>query len=143
MLPGFTQRPPASPLTACSSYKFLVAVSRDMDEAIARDDPGTRLAAYEYGGSSHIPYDKLKSHKSRDSRWDRILKFYGRARKAVGPHDMSYMMGEGVVRSIAPKGHGAEPRRELDRDVTAFLDALLSNETARERLKLAIAVRER
>ena len=124
-------------------YKFLVAVSRDMDEAIARDFPGTRRLEYEYGGSRHVPYDKIKEHKSRDSRWDRILKFFGRARKAVGAHDMSYMMGEGVVRSIAPKGHGAEPRRKLVRDVAAFLDALLSNETARERLKLAIAVRER
>jgi hypothetical protein len=123
-------------------HAFLLELSHVMEEAIAKDDPNDRLAAYEPGGAHHVAFANA-SEATRDRRWSRWVPFVGRARRSVGQADHSALMGTGVAHALNPKGHGADARRKLGIEPKQFLASLLADEGARERLKRAIAAVER
>ena len=124
-------------------HALLLELSHVVAEAIARDDPAAHEDAFEPGGAQHVTYAKSKSKSTRTKRWTRIQAFLGRARRAVGDVDFSFMMGESIAGTLKPRGHGADARRTPVRDPQAFLDALLEDVAVRERLKRAIASKER
>ena len=124
-------------------HAFLLEVSRLIEEAIARDEPGAgKRETYEPGGARHVPFTEA-GKTVRNERFNGIMKFFGRARRAVGKIDYSAIMGSGVANALNPKGHGADGRRKLGLDVPVFLESLLKDEDARQRLKKAIAAVER
>ena len=89
-------------------HNFMVALTKVMAAAIAQDDPdaGTRDAAYEPGGARHVRFlDASKSTQGR--RFDRVTKFFDRARRAIGKKDYSAAVGTGVANALNRKGHGA------------------------------------
>ena len=124
-------------------HAFMTEVSKIMEEAIAVDDPkaSARDPAFAPNGAKHTPFPKA-CDTVRDTRWNRVVHFFGRINRAVGKTDASTIMGEGIANSIAGKGHGADRRRRLV-EPGAFLDALLARPEVRERLKKKIAERER
>ena len=125
-------------------HNFMVALTKVMAAAIAQDDPdaGTRDAAYEPGGARHVRFlDASKSTQGR--RFDRVTKFFDRARRAIGKKDYSAAVGTGVANALNRKGHGALEERYLGLETRAFLEALLRDEGARKKLKAAIAEVER
>ena len=125
-------------------YAFLETISEIMAEAIAEDDPaeGTRPETYEPGGALHVPA-KRASDRTRDTRWNRWVPFIGRASRALGAKDHSWLMGKGVGHALMPRGHGDDVRRRLGLEPGAFLAALLEDEAVRARIKKAIADVER
>ena len=124
-------------------HAFMLKLSELMEEAIAQDDPTarTRDPDYEPNGRFHVPFTQ-GSHDTKTRRWNRVSKWYNRARRTVGMHDHSSMLGTGVADALHPKGHGSQCCK-LGIDARAFLDALLKDDRARARLKTAIAAVER
>ena len=122
-------------------YRLLLEISKLMREAIAADEPDTRDPRYAPGGCKHVPFEKA-SASTKDSRWQRFLPFWMRSRRSVGDVDASTMVGAMAVNALNPRGHGADMRRRVP-DAQAMLRAILNDDTARERLKRAIATHER
>eukprot|EP00966_Prymnesium_polylepis_P051259 1186395-Prymnesium_polylepis.2 len=122
-------------------YVFLLEISRVLEDAIAADDPIDRKDAYAPGGKQHKPYKKA-GETTRDDRWNRVLRYFGRGKRSVGKDDYSYIVGEGCANAIAPVGHGADPRRKIV-DSREFLEALLARPEVRNRIKKAISDIER
>jgi hypothetical protein len=120
---------------------FLQELSALIAEAIARDEQ-PRMQAYEPGGRLHVPLSKA-GERTEDERWNRWVPFIGRARRMLGVEDHSRLMGRGVVNALSPRGHGADPRRKLGIDSRVWLEEVMADEGARERLKRAIEAVER
>ena len=120
---------------------FLLELSKLVEEAIAVDDSQAHIPAYEPGGQRHVPYAKA-CDTTKETRRERILKFFGRGKRAVGTADYSTIVGEACANSLCGRGHGADPRMRIV-DRKPFLDALLERPEVRERLKKAIADAER
>ena len=128
-------------------HAFLLDLSDLLEEAIAREDPQPTTAPgirpdTMPGGAHHVPFHQA-SPVTQYHRWNRVVRFFGRARRSVGDTDMSAILGSGIAASLNRKGHGADPRRRLARDTAVFLSTLLSDDGAREHLKRAIATHER
>jgi hypothetical protein len=128
-------------LDGARAYTLLLELSKILEEAIAVDDPCTHKPAYAPGGERRVPYQQA-SDTTKDTRWNQVVRFFGRAKRSVGLKDFSTMVGEGVANGIVGKGHGADPRRKLGAR-GPLLDALLARPEVRERIKKKIAEMEK
>ena len=79
-------------LDGARAYALLLEISKIVEEAIAVDDPGTHNPAYAPVGAHHVPFTKA-CDTTKDTRWNQIVRFFGRAKRSVGPTDYSTMVG--------------------------------------------------
>jgi hypothetical protein len=108
------------------------------------DEKETTRESFLPGGENHVPVKEAKVTLRR-SRWEAWLPKFGYVKRALSRKDHSWLMGWGVAHALNPKlnGHGSDPRKKLGLEPNEFLEALLSDEGTRARLKKAIADVER
>ena len=124
-------------------YAFLLEVSHIMEETLAKNEARKDARpAYAPGGAQHVPF-KSAGETTRDERWGTWLPFIGRAKRAVGQADHSRMLGRAVGNALCPKGHGSDERRKGGIDAAEFMDEIMANAKAVERIERAIAATKR
>jgi len=123
-------------------HAFMAELSRMLAEEL--DEKETTRESFLPGGENHVPVKEAKVTLRR-SRWEAWLPKFGYVKRALSRKDHSWLMGWGVAHALNPKlnGHGSDPRKKLGLEPNEFLEALLSDEGTRARLKKAIADVER
>jgi hypothetical protein len=122
-------------------HTLLCELSRLLEFEIGETGPDD--GAYLPGGAKHVPI-KDAGKTTRNDRWNKWLPHMGRAERAIGKQDHSWLMATGVANALCPSGHGQDARKKLGLDPNTFLQVLVwSNDDARERIKQEIAKAER